>query len=164
MFLMLKRNFHLYCWCFLLSTVTKWYYKLDHWKLVLGCVRLPSLGRPRCGVFYFFFQDERGHTITPRSSSNLEKKPRHVTTWAFPWWRQCTSGQPQVTLSRSGAQGAGPRCNDVTTGRLTWWRVWGFFQVRGRTWGNCVPTLVLEKNKIRHIGVDPGKVIERTQY
>ena len=31
-----------------------------------GCVRLASLGRPRCGVFYFF-HDERGH-MTPRSS------------------------------------------------------------------------------------------------
>ena len=75
---------------------------------------------------------------------------------------QCTSGQPQVTQSTSGALGAGPRCTDVTTGRLTWWRVWFFFLVRGRTWGRCVPTFVLEKNIIRNIGVDPGKLNERT--
>ena len=95
-------------------------------------------------AYFIFFQDERGHTITPRSSSNLEKNPD--TSSREP--SRSDVGAPRVAPSdpihKRGSSGC-PEVHRRHHGKAHVMMCLGFFQVRGRTWGNCVPTLVLEK-------------------
>ena len=70
-------------------------------------------------AYFIFFQDERGHTITPGSSSNLENPPDTSSREPSRGEVSAPRASPKSPHLWIGSLGANLRCTDVTTRSLT---------------------------------------------